>query len=152
MRNWTYTLIFLLNAAIASATGLFDVDFADRDFHTFLQGIQGLEPSVAANRLDNFADQLQITEAQTQYWLRFKNQVLEQLNERERRRKALEELKLHTNQLNALNLLQLQQRHLEIRLQETKELNTVVIELYEKLDEPQRFIFNRAIQYVWNWH
>ncbi|NVJ60096.1 MAG: Spy/CpxP family protein refolding chaperone [Gammaproteobacteria bacterium] len=124
-------------------------DIADREFYDFFS--QTLEQSSyqAESNLEVFAEQLKITNKQSNAWNRFKLTVIEQVENRQHRKQQLQELKENKENFSSLELIKLKKNILGNSLHETEQLLSAVQALYKLLDSKQQPIFDRAMKSLW---
>ncbi len=142
-----WVVMLLLFSSGSFAISELDADFADEDFARYFSGIIHSDVEQTEKRLDAFARQLKLTEAQMDSWYKFKITFLEQAESKNKRRAKLKKLKQQS--LNSLEVLKLRQIHMASRLKDTQQLIEVTEPLYQSLSNFQKKQFDNVMNYLW---
>jgi hypothetical protein len=105
----------------------------------------------AGLKLDEFAQKLGINASQQAAWDRFRNHVLDQVQQKQQRAAELREFIQNRNgqPLSTPEALDLKIHHLQLMLADAQQARNLIADLYQQLSDQQQQVFDRVIRAIW---
>jgi len=151
-RAWLYRLSYLsllFGSGFAHAINELNENFADQEFIDYFSQAFQQKREQAEQRLETLAAHLNLTPEQQPAWNKLKLTLLEQVENRVKRRQQLRQLKQTQESFTTQQMLQLRQSHMKIRLKETRQTQQVVDVLYPLLNQEQQTLFDKSMTEWW---
>jgi len=123
----------------------------DPEFMEFFSAMYADHVEEAGYKLDEFANKLQISDAQTTEWNAFKSFFLEQMQTKQQRAMKMKQM-MEARQgqpFTTPEALNIHLRHLQQQQNDAAQAKLVIEDLYQVLGPKQHLFFDQVMRHIW---